>query len=268
MPVELDAGRARGARGLARRARPAAACSSSCRSAARSAACSIWRRATPRWRISRISATGAVVSVRRARHAARGAESAGAAAAHRVLRHLDAAGPRDRRVDGRVRGRPDAAGRVPEVQDHGASGHAARHRTVGTGVSLADSGRLRLDARGRPAALPAGCSSRAGRFPISILIDGGKGQLTAAYAALRELGLERLVAVGLAKQEELLFTRDRVEGLALPPQSAAAAPRPAHPRRGAPVCRDVPSARPRRSATCGRSSTRSPASARAGASSC
>ena len=81
-----------------------------------------------------------------------------------------------------------------------------------------------------------------GPFPDLILIDGGKGQLTAAYAALRELGLERLVAVGLAKQEELLFTRDRAEGLALPRESAGAAPAAADPRRGAPVRRDVPSA--------------------------
>jgi len=55
-----------------------------------------------------------------------------------------------------------------------------------------------------------------GPFPDLILIDGGKGQLTAAYAALRQLGLEQLVAVGLAKQEELLFRRDRMEGIALP----------------------------------------------------
>jgi excinuclease ABC subunit C len=60
-----------------------------------------------------------------------------------------------------------------------------------------------------------------GPFPDLILIDGGKGQLTAAYEALAELGLERLVAVGLAKQEELIFTRDRVEGLALPHDAPA-----------------------------------------------
>jgi excinuclease ABC subunit C len=60
-----------------------------------------------------------------------------------------------------------------------------------------------------------------GPFPDLILIDGGKGQLTAAYDALRSLGLDRLVAVGLAKQEELLFTRDRAAGLALPRHSAA-----------------------------------------------
>ena len=60
-----------------------------------------------------------------------------------------------------------------------------------------------------------------GPFPDLILIDGGKGQLTAAYAALREVGLDRLIAVGIAKQEELLFSRDRVEGLALPRESSA-----------------------------------------------
>ena len=58
-------------------------------------------------------------------------------------------------------------------------------------------------------------------FPDLILIDGGKGQLTAAYGALRDLGLERLVAVGIAKQEELLFLRDRVDGIALPHDNAA-----------------------------------------------
>jgi excinuclease ABC subunit C len=60
-----------------------------------------------------------------------------------------------------------------------------------------------------------------GPFPDLIVIDGGKGQLTAAYAALRNLGLERLVAVGLAKEEELIFTRDRAEGIALARESAA-----------------------------------------------
>jgi excinuclease ABC subunit C len=62
---------------------------------------------------------------------------------------------------------------------------------------------------------------RGGPFPDLILIDGGKGQLTAAYAALRDLGLDRLVAAGIAKQEELLFTRDRVDGLALPHENPA-----------------------------------------------
>src|SRR5205085_4356361 len=54
-----------------------------------------------------------------------------------------------------------------------------------------------------------------GPFPDLILIDGGKGQLTAAYAALADLGLANLVAIGIAKKQELLFTRDRDQPLAL-----------------------------------------------------
>ena len=58
-----------------------------------------------------------------------------------------------------------------------------------------------------------------GPFPDLILIDGGKGQLTSAYAALHQLGLGSLVAVGIAKKEELLFTRDREDAIALPQES-------------------------------------------------
>ena len=60
-----------------------------------------------------------------------------------------------------------------------------------------------------------------GPFPDLILIDGGKGQLTAAYAALEELGLANLVAVGIAKKEELLFTREHDDPIALQPDSPA-----------------------------------------------
>lgn len=54
-----------------------------------------------------------------------------------------------------------------------------------------------------------------GPFPDLIVIDGGKGQLNAAYAALETVGLSNLVAVGLAKKEELVFTRDSAEPIAL-----------------------------------------------------
>ncbi|MGB2715675.1 MAG: excinuclease ABC subunit UvrC [Vicinamibacterales bacterium] len=60
-----------------------------------------------------------------------------------------------------------------------------------------------------------------GPFPDLILIDGGKGQLSAAYSALEELGLGSLVAAGLAKKEELLFTRDRTDAIALAEDSPA-----------------------------------------------
>jgi excinuclease ABC subunit C len=66
-----------------------------------------------------------------------------------------------------------------------------------------------------------GVLDRGGPFPDLIVIDGGKGQLSAAYAALEDLGLANLIAVGLAKKEELVFARHRDEPLALPRSSAA-----------------------------------------------
>ncbi|MEO5740331.1 MAG: excinuclease ABC subunit UvrC, partial [Vicinamibacterales bacterium] len=53
--------------------------------------------------------------------------------------------------------------------------------------------------------------AQGGPFPDLMLIDGGKGQLSAAYDALRQLGLANLVAVGIAKKEELIYTQDRDE---------------------------------------------------------
>jgi excinuclease ABC subunit C len=52
-----------------------------------------------------------------------------------------------------------------------------------------------------------------GPFPDLVVVDGGKGQLSAAYAALEQLGLANLLVAGLAKKEELLFLRDRSEPL-------------------------------------------------------
>ena len=60
-----------------------------------------------------------------------------------------------------------------------------------------------------------------GPFPDLIVIDGGKGQLAAAYDALQSLGLSNLMAVGIAKKEELLFTREHVEPMALAASSPA-----------------------------------------------
>lgn len=60
-----------------------------------------------------------------------------------------------------------------------------------------------------------------GPFPDLVLIDGGKGQLNAAYSALEQLGLANLVAVGIAKKEELLFTREHDDPIALPCDSPA-----------------------------------------------
>jgi excinuclease ABC subunit C len=55
-----------------------------------------------------------------------------------------------------------------------------------------------------------------GPFPDLILIDGGIGQVSATYDALESIGLANLVAVGIAKREELLVLRDRPDPVALP----------------------------------------------------
>ncbi|MBI2829029.1 MAG: excinuclease ABC subunit UvrC [Acidobacteria bacterium] len=60
-----------------------------------------------------------------------------------------------------------------------------------------------------------------GPFPDLMLIDGGKGQLTAAYDALESLGLANLVAAAIAKREELLYARDRQEPIVLPENDPA-----------------------------------------------
>ena len=60
-----------------------------------------------------------------------------------------------------------------------------------------------------------------GPFPDLILIDGGRGQLSAAYEALEEIGLGNLVAVGIAKKEEVIFTRERPEPIVLPENDTA-----------------------------------------------
>lgn len=54
-----------------------------------------------------------------------------------------------------------------------------------------------------------------GTMPDLVLIDGGRGQLNAALAALAELGVEETPVVGLAKREEELYLPARPEPLRL-----------------------------------------------------
>lgn len=48
-------------------------------------------------------------------------------------------------------------------------------------------------------------------LPDMILIDGGRGQLNAALAALTKLGIEEIPIAGLAKREEEIYVPDREE---------------------------------------------------------
>jgi excinuclease ABC subunit C len=52
-------------------------------------------------------------------------------------------------------------------------------------------------------------------LPDLILIDGGRGQLNAALAALKQLGIDEIPIAGLAKREEEIYVPDRGEPIRL-----------------------------------------------------
>jgi excinuclease ABC subunit C len=59
------------------------------------------------------------------------------------------------------------------------------------------------------------------RLPDLVIIDGGKGQLSAAREVIKTLGYSRIPVFALAKEEELLFGAGRNEPIILPPGSKA-----------------------------------------------
>lgn len=58
-------------------------------------------------------------------------------------------------------------------------------------------------------------------LPDLVMIDGGKGQLNAAHAALSALGLAAMPLISLAKREEEIFVLGRGDSLRLPRRSPA-----------------------------------------------
>jgi len=59
------------------------------------------------------------------------------------------------------------------------------------------------------------------RLPDLVVVDGGKGQVSAARAVLDELGLHDVPLAGLAKEREELFLPDRSDPIVLPATSPA-----------------------------------------------
>ena len=57
-------------------------------------------------------------------------------------------------------------------------------------------------------------------FPDLILIDGGKGQLSMAVSALRELGLEYITVIGIAKRLEEIFVPGHSDPQNIPKSSS------------------------------------------------
>jgi excinuclease ABC subunit C len=58
-------------------------------------------------------------------------------------------------------------------------------------------------------------------LPDLVIIDGGKGQLSAATDVMREMGVKEIPAVGLAKQHEEIYVQDVSEPVVLPRRSQA-----------------------------------------------
>ncbi len=58
-------------------------------------------------------------------------------------------------------------------------------------------------------------------LPDLVIIDGGKGQLSAALDVMREMGVKQIPAVGLAKQHEEIYVQDVSEPVVLPRTSQA-----------------------------------------------
>jgi excinuclease ABC subunit C len=72
----------------------------------------------------------------------------------------------------------------------------------------------------------AGCGARpsavnGASLPDLIVIDGGKGQLSAACGELEKLGLSRIPILGLAKEFEEIYRPGEIEPLRLPQESGA-----------------------------------------------
>jgi excinuclease ABC subunit C len=59
------------------------------------------------------------------------------------------------------------------------------------------------------------------RLPSLIIVDGGKGQLSAAIDSLTRLGIEEQPVIGLAKQREEIFLPHQPDPLVLPHESGA-----------------------------------------------
>ena len=188
------------------------------------------------WGDERTALPGAPPSRRR-----RGGKGRAAAAASRAGGAADRAPGVAGRAGGAVGQAPGAAGYAAGPGPvPGAAGHAAGPvgQAGGPGPAPGAAGQA-PGAAGRPAGadprlLDDFASMRevvgrryrrllddGGPLPDLVVIDGGRGQLSSAYEAFASLGLSNLVAVGLAKQEELIFTRDAAEPIALDRASPA-----------------------------------------------
>jgi len=75
-------------------------------------------------------------------------------------------------------------------------------------------------ARARPATAAADYDEGFAAVPNLVVIDGGKGQLSAALAAMHQFDLPRVAVIALAKRAEEVFVPGRPDPIVLDPSSA------------------------------------------------
>jgi excinuclease ABC subunit C len=75
-------------------------------------------------------------------------------------------------------------------------------------------------ARARPSASAVDYDEGFAAIPNLVVIDGGKGQLSAALAAMQSFDLPRVAVIALAKREEEVFVPGRPDPIVLEPGSA------------------------------------------------
>lgn len=114
--------------------------------------------------------------------------------------------------DERLRARMETGEPVPaELQKMVDDVSAAQQRRLGNSVAR-DAAAADVQAGRAPLSSP---KSKAAALPDLILIDGGKGQLNAACAELKALGLSHIPILGLAKENEEIYLPGKSEPLQL-----------------------------------------------------
>jgi excinuclease ABC subunit C len=121
------------------------------------------------------------------------------AASHRLTDPAKNAG---RSTGGETLGRKQEAGGIPDTE----------YRVQDAGPKMQDAGSGEAEV-----VVQEGW----GVMPHLLIVDGGKGQLSAALEVMREMGVDHIPAIGLAKQHEEVFAPGRASPILLPRDSEA-----------------------------------------------
>ncbi|HYM14481.1 MAG TPA: excinuclease ABC subunit UvrC [Dehalococcoidia bacterium] len=129
-------------------------------------------------------------------------------------------------VDGHPRPREYRRFRIKTVQganDFASMAEVLRRRFRRARERLLDeTGATAPAVDGQPLAVSAPAADESfAALPDLVIIDGGKGQLSAVTDVMREMGVKQIPTVGLAKQHEEIYVQDLSEPVVLPRASQA-----------------------------------------------